>query len=304
MTASRRRWPASRRSSLVAVAARPRLAPSTPASSRPAALAGVDEVYRRRRAPRPIGRAGLRHRVDPPVDVIVGPGNVHVALAKREVRRRGLGRRARRRFAGPSRSSVGGRRHGAARPPAAVDVILQAEHGPDGLAWLVTLGRGGGRRRRGRGRPAGRRSPRRADIEATLAEGGYRRPRRQPRGRHGRGQRHRPRAPRAARATTPSRWSAAGPPRRRACSAGRGRPASIGDYLAGPEPRAAHLRRRPASPGPSRLDDFIKPVHVVTARPRVRSPPSAPRPSPSPRPRASTPTPSPIRRPPRRRPGR
>ena len=57
---------------------------------------------------------------------------------------------------------------------AAIDVIVQAEHGPDGLAWLITWST----------RPWPTRStaaidrlvaasPRRADIEATLAEGGY-----------------------------------------------------------------------------------------------------------------------------------
>ena len=50
-----------------------------------AAIAGVDEVYRDRRRPgdrAPWPTAPSRSR---PVDVIVGPGNVYVAVAKREV---------------------------------------------------------------------------------------------------------------------------------------------------------------------------------------------------------------------------
>src|SRR5690606_22615672 len=71
-----------------------------------------------------------------PVDVIVGPGNVYVALAKREVAGMGLvGVPSS--FAGPSEVVVVA--DGSAEVDfAAIDVILQAEHGPDGLAWLVT----------------------------------------------------------------------------------------------------------------------------------------------------------------------
>jgi histidinol dehydrogenase len=69
-----------------------------------------------------------------PVDVIVGPGNVYVALAKQEVA--GIvGVPSS--FAGPSEVVVVA--DGSAPADfAAVDVMLQAEHGPDGLAWLVT----------------------------------------------------------------------------------------------------------------------------------------------------------------------
>ena len=69
-----------------------------------------------------------------PVDVIAGPGNVWVALAQREVAGVVGVPSA---FAGPSEVVVVADE--TANPVfAAVDVILQAEHGPDGLAWMVT----------------------------------------------------------------------------------------------------------------------------------------------------------------------
>src|SRR5438045_1216432 len=71
-----------------------------------------------------------------PVDVIVGPGNVYVATAKREVGAEGaVGLPAA--FAGPSEVVVVADE---TTPPeyAAIDLVVQAEHGPDGLAWLIT----------------------------------------------------------------------------------------------------------------------------------------------------------------------
>ena len=68
------------------------------------------------------------------VDVIVGPGNVFVALAKQAVAGR-VGVPSS--FAGPSEVVV----IADGTDPidfAAIDVILQAEHGPDGLAWFIT----------------------------------------------------------------------------------------------------------------------------------------------------------------------
>ncbi|MEZ5282998.1 MAG: histidinol dehydrogenase [Acidimicrobiales bacterium] len=69
-----------------------------------------------------------------PVDVIAGPGNIWVATAKQEVAGRvGIASA----FAGPSEIVVVA---DASTPAtsAAVDVVLQAEHGPGGRAWLVT----------------------------------------------------------------------------------------------------------------------------------------------------------------------
>ncbi len=69
-----------------------------------------------------------------PVDVVVGPGNRFVAEAQRQVSRVvGIPSGT----AGPSEVVVIA---GADTPPelAAVDLVVQAEHGPDGLAWLLT----------------------------------------------------------------------------------------------------------------------------------------------------------------------
>ena len=69
------------------------------------------------------------------VDVIVGPGGRYTAQAKREVAARGLvGVPAS--FAGPSEVVVIAD-DSVAPERAAVDLIVQIEHGPDGLAWLV-----------------------------------------------------------------------------------------------------------------------------------------------------------------------
>src|SRR6202011_2086877 len=71
-----------------------------------------------------------------PVDVIVGPGSTVVSIAKRLVAQEGrVGVPSA--FAGPSEVVVVADE---TTPVdfAAIDVIVQAEHGPDGLAWLVT----------------------------------------------------------------------------------------------------------------------------------------------------------------------
>ena len=73
-----------------------------------------------------------------PVDVIVGPGNSYVACAKKEVA--GIvGVPAA--FTGPSEIVV----LADASVPSdfvAIDLIVQAEHGPDGKSWLVTSDEG------------------------------------------------------------------------------------------------------------------------------------------------------------------
>lgn len=98
-----------------------------------AAMAGVDEVYR---ANGPAGIAALAYGTETirPVDVIVGPGNVYVSQAKREVAGV-VGVPSS--FAGPSEVVVVA---DDTTPPdfAAIDLIVQIEHGPDGLAWLIT----------------------------------------------------------------------------------------------------------------------------------------------------------------------
>ena len=69
-----------------------------------------------------------------PVDVIAGPGNIWVATAKQEVA--GVVGIASA-FAGPSEIVVVADKS-CPSSSAAVDLVLQAEHGPGGRAWLIT----------------------------------------------------------------------------------------------------------------------------------------------------------------------
>lgn len=98
-----------------------------------AALAGVDEVYGLN-GPAAIGAMAYGTETIRPVDVIVGPGNIYVSQAKREVS--GIvGVPSS--FAGPSEVVVVADETTPAEY-AAIDLIVQVEHGPDGLAWLIT----------------------------------------------------------------------------------------------------------------------------------------------------------------------
>jgi histidinol dehydrogenase len=98
-----------------------------------AALAGVDEVYRIGGA-QAIGAMAYGTESVRGVDVIVGPGNVYVSLAKREVA--GIvGVPSS--FAGPSEVVVIADETAPAEY-AAIDLMVQVEHGPDSVAWLVT----------------------------------------------------------------------------------------------------------------------------------------------------------------------
>lgn len=104
-----------------------------------------------------------------PVDVIVGPGNVYVALAKQEVAGV-VGVPSS--FAGPSEVVVVA--DGSAPAEfAAADLILQAEHGPDGLAWLITWSESCADLTVAAVERQVAVAPRRADIESTLAKSGY-----------------------------------------------------------------------------------------------------------------------------------
>ncbi len=106
-----------------------RIAPATLAA---AALTGVEEVYRVGGA-QAIAALAYGTESIQPVDVIVGPGNVYVALAKREV----AGMVGIDSFAGPSEVLVVA--DGSVPPSyAAADLLAQAEHGPGGAAVLVT----------------------------------------------------------------------------------------------------------------------------------------------------------------------
>ncbi|MFC0082132.1 histidinol dehydrogenase [Aciditerrimonas ferrireducens] len=133
-----------------------------------AAVCGVQEVYRvggaQAVAALAYGTESIR-----PVDVIVGPGNSYVAEAKRQVAGR-VGIPAG--FAGPSEVVVVA---DASVPAtwAAIDVLVQAEHGPDGLAWLVTTDDQVAERVAAEVDRLVAASPRRDDLASTLARSGY-----------------------------------------------------------------------------------------------------------------------------------
>ena len=223
-----------------------------------AALAGVDEVFRvggaQAIAAMAYGTESIR-----PVDVVVGPGNIYVSVAKREVAGEGLvGVPSS--FAGPSEVVVVA---DDTTPVdfAAVDVVVQAEHGPDGLAWLVTWSEEAADAVSEAVARMVEASPRRAEIEATLADGGYAVLVDGPAA-----------AIAVANAIAPEHLElmSADPeslvPLVRHAGAvfcGPFAPASVGDYIAGP----SHVLPTYGSArfaGALRVDDFLKQVHVVS----------------------------------------
>ena len=141
------------------------IAPSVLAAAR---LAGVDEVYAVGGA-QAIAAMAYGTESIAAVDVIAGPGNVYVALAKQEVSG-DVGIAAA--FAGPSEVVVVAD-HTADPRYAAIDVIVQAEHGPDGLAWLVTWDEAVADAICAAGDSLLESAPRADDIRSTLAAGGY-----------------------------------------------------------------------------------------------------------------------------------
>src|SRR5581483_11510199 len=223
-----------------------------------AALAGVDEVH-------PVGGAqaigALAYGTESirPVDVIVGPGNVYVATAKREVGAEGaVGLPAA--FAGPSEVVVVADETTPA-DYAAIDLVVQAEHGPDGLAWLITWSESVADAVSDAVARLVAASPRRADLESTLDGGGY-----------------------AVVVDGPEQAAAVfnaiapehlelmnGDPEALlplvrnagAVFCGVDAPASVGDYVAGPShvlPTFGTARFSSAL----RVDDFLKCIHVVS----------------------------------------
>lgn len=228
----------------------------TPVTLAAAAVAGVDEVYAIGGA-QAIGALAYGTEQVPAVDVICGPGNRYVALAKREVAGT-VGVAAA--FAGPSEVVVVA---DDSVPPelAAVDVILQAEHGPDGLAWLISwdeevLGAVDAEIER-----LVSDAPRRGEITATLGAGGYAVLVESPQA-----------ALRVANVVAPEHLEllcdgadALVPLVRNAGAifTGPWSPASIGDYLAGPShvlPTYGTARFSSALT----VDDFLKHHHVIT----------------------------------------
>ncbi|HZA00097.1 MAG TPA: histidinol dehydrogenase [Acidimicrobiales bacterium] len=223
-------------------------------------LAGVDEVYR---VGGPAAIAALAYGTESirPVDVIVGPGTARVAQAKREVAGHGLvGVPSA--FTGPSEVVVVA---DATTPAehAAIDVVVQAEHGPDGLAWLVCWDEEVADAVADAVAQLVPRSPRRRHLEATLAEGGYAVLTDGPE-----------QALEVANAIAPEHLELlvedpeALLPRVRHAGAvfcGPLAPASIGDYVAGPNhvlPTYGSARFSEAL----RVDDFCRHVHAVVVR--------------------------------------
>ena len=226
-----------------------------------AAIAGVDEVYRvggaQAIAAMAYGTESIRR-----VDVVVGPGNLYVAEAKRQVSG-AVGVASA--FAGPSEVVV------IAGPStsatlAAIDLVVQAEHGPDGLAWLVTWSEEKADEVTAEVDRLVAASPRRDDLLATLAEGGY--------------------AclvdgPEAALAVS----NVVAPehlellfdgaeemlPLVRAAGAvfcGEWSPASLGDYVAGPN-HVLPTNRTARFASALRADDFRRHIHAVIASPEA-----------------------------------
>jgi histidinol dehydrogenase len=222
-----------------------------------AAVAEADAVYRIGGA-QAIAAMAYGTESVAPVDVIVGPGNIYVALAKREVAAEGrVGVPSA--FAGPSEVVVVADDSFGAEL-AAIDLIVQAEHGPDGLAWLVTWSEPVAAGVTAAVERLVRSAPRRAQIRATLAVNGWCVLVDGPEA-----------AMAVANAIAPEHLELlvedpeplvalvrhAG-----AVFCGPWAPASVGDYVAGP----SHVLPTNCSArfaGGLTVDDFTKPVHVV-----------------------------------------
>ncbi|HMF04478.1 MAG TPA: histidinol dehydrogenase [Acidimicrobiia bacterium] len=137
-----------------------------PATLAAASLVGIDEVYRvggaQAIAALAYGTESIR-----PVDVVVGPGNVYVTLAKREV----AGVVGIESLSGPSELVVVADDIADAAL-AAADLLAQAEHGPDGAAVLVTWDEHVADAVDAAVAALLAEAPRRAEIESTLESGG------------------------------------------------------------------------------------------------------------------------------------
>jgi histidinol dehydrogenase len=227
-----------------------------------AAVAGIDEVYRIGGA-QAIGALAYGTESVAAVDVVAGPGNAYVAEAKRQVS--GVVGVASA-FAGPSEIVVVAG-PGATPEFAAIDLVVQAEHGPDGLAWLVTWD------------PAlldevsaevdriVAASPRRADLESTLASAGIACLVDGPQ-----------EALAVANTVAPEHLQLMVPGQEPelldlvqsagAVFLGDGSPASMGDYIAGPN-HVLPTNRTARFSSALRADDFRKHVHAVRVAPEA-----------------------------------
>jgi len=224
-----------------------------------AAIAGVDEVFAvggaQAIAALAYGTESVRA-----VDVIVGPGNRYVAVAKREVAGQVAVPSA---FAGPSEIVVVADET-TPLELAAIDLIVQAEHGPSGLAWLVTWSESVAQ---GIGSEINELlvdEPRRSEIEATLEASGYVALVSGPQA-----------AAEVVNEIAPEHLQLmqaepeamlAQVENAGAIFVGVNAPASIGDYIAGPShvlPTAGTARFS----GALGVSDFCKPMHVISLTP-------------------------------------
>ena len=221
-----------------------------------AAVAGIDEVFCVGGAQAIAAMAYGTQSIDP-VDVIVGPGNRYVAEAKRQVSGVVGVTSA---FAGPSEVVVIA---GPDTPTewAAIDLVVQAEHGPDGMAWLITWSEAVAEAVAAHVDRIVKESPRRAELEATLGAGGFAVLVDGPK-----------QAIAIANIVAPehleiltgnaesllSQVTSAG-----AVFLGPNSPASMGDYLAGPN-HVLPTNRTARFASALRVDDFQKHIHAVS----------------------------------------
>jgi histidinol dehydrogenase len=226
-----------------------------------AAVAGVDEVYRIGGA-QAIAALAYGTATVPAVDVVAGPGNAYVAEAKRQLS--GVVGVASA-FAGPSEIVV------VAGPDAtpgfaAIDLVVQAEHGPDGLAWLVTWDEELLDAVSAEVDRIVAASVRRADLEATLASAGIACLVRSPADALAVSNTI---APEHLQLMVPEREAQAlldGVLNAGAVFVGDWSPASMGDYIAGPN-HVLPTNRTARFASALRADDFRKHLHAVRVTP-------------------------------------
>ena len=223
-----------------------------------ASIAGVDEVYRIGGA-QAIAAMAYGTASVPAVDVVAGPGNAYVAEAKRQLS--GVVGVASA-FAGPSEIVVVA--DGSAPPTfVAIDLVVQAEHGPDGLAWLVTWDAEQAEKISVEVDRIVAASSRRADLESTLASAGILCLVDGPE-----------EAMAVANAIAPEHLQLMVAPKdgsglldlvqnAGAVFIGDWSPASMGDYIAGPN-HVLPTNRTARFSSALRADDFRKHVHAVT----------------------------------------
>lgn len=223
-----------------------------------AALAGVDEVYRIGGA-QAVAAMAYGTETIRPVDLVVGPGGLFTSVAKQQVAAQGVvgvpGS-----FPGPSEVVV----IADDTTPvdyAAIDVIVQVEHGPDSVGWLITWSEEVADRIEAAVVRLAAANPRRSVIEANLVANGYSALVDGPE-----------QAVAVANLVAPEHLElmTADPesllPLVRSAGAvftGPFAPASVGDYLAGP----SHVLPTYGSArfsGALRVDDFLKAIHVVS----------------------------------------